>query len=267
MKQPPQWLLKGGLGAVLLAAWVLGAGPLAQAQTDSTRPPLILSKTVMVSAAVAGETLTYNLTLTNTGQSSLSGVIVTDNTPVGTTLFGLNGPEGWLMTSPGQGQMGQVTWQTANAWPPGAGVILQFIVLVDPDTAGQIINDTYTARANGWSEPVRGPAVITALRAPTPTWTPPPTYTPAPTATPTFTPPAPSQVEGSQGQQSTPTFMPVATLAAASAITPQPTSPAPSAAKTIPPDAGAELNSQGLWVAGLAVAIVMALVVVTRWRR
>jgi uncharacterized repeat protein (TIGR01451 family) len=266
MKQPPQWLLKWGLGIILLTTWALGTLPLAQAQTA---PPLALSKAV-AAPAVVGDTLTYILTITNTGHSPLSGVRVADNTPDGTTLFGLSGPSGWLMTSPGQGQVGQVAWQAENALAPGEVATLQFMVKVELGAAGQIINDGYAARAEGWPEPVRGPTVITSLRAPTPTLIPPPTHTPQPTTTPTFTPsPALSQVEGSQVEGPTLTPVPAASLIAEATptvvVTPRPTSPA---AEAIIPNGGVESDSRVLVLIGLAVLVVLSLIfVVIKWRR
>jgi len=185
-------LWRTGIQVILLLAVWLCSPWLVAAQSPEDTPPIDLAKKVTVDLAVAGNTLTYHLVLTNTGQKSLEEVVVSDTTPAGTTLFGVNSPPGWMMTTPGQGRQGQVTWQLVDPLPPGAIATLEFIVTVNLDATGPIINDTYLAEIPSWPQPITGPPVITELVSPTPTWTPPvvPTETPteAPTRAPTGAP-------------------------------------------------------------------------------
>lgn len=170
--------------AVTLTVLLLYAWPSAVAQSAGGQPPLSLSKVATSDRAVVGDTLTYLLTLTNTGQSSLEGVVVEDRTPEGTACFGVSGPSGWAMSTPGKGQPGRAVWRAEKPLPPGQTVTLRFIVTVTSGGVGQIVNGEYSARAEGWDEPVGGPPVLTALDAPTPTLTRPP----LPTVTPTQKP-------------------------------------------------------------------------------
>lgn len=164
---------------------LLGLASLAAAQSNEDQPPLAFRITPVTDQAVAGDRLTYLLTLTNTGSDALAGVTVTDETPAQTTLFGVSGPPGWMMTSPGAGRSGQVVWQAWEPFPPGQAVVLELIVTVDPLADGSLINNAYTAQAEGWAGTVTGPPVITDLIMPTPTRTPQVTPTQAPTETPT----------------------------------------------------------------------------------
>jgi uncharacterized repeat protein (TIGR01451 family) len=181
-----------------LKRWIISAGIifllwqttlLAMAQTTDSRPPLALAKVVTAEPVVAGDTLTYLITLTNTGQVSLAGIIVTDSTPEGTTIFGASGPSGWwVQMSAEQGKSGDVTWRSEQALAAGESVMLRFDVAVAPDVSGQIVSDNYQSRVEGWAEAVTGPPLITNVITPPPTWTPPPTATTVSTPTPASTP-------------------------------------------------------------------------------
>jgi uncharacterized repeat protein (TIGR01451 family) len=182
------WFLRTGMRVILpLIFWLISSW-LVAAQSAENGPKLDLSTNATNDVAVAGDTLTYLLVLTNTGPIPLEEVVVSDETPAGTTLFGVNSPSGWMMTTPGQGRTGQVVWQTVEPLPPGAEVTLEFIVTIDSDATGPIINDTYLAQVEGWSETVTGPPIVTELVSPTPTWTPPLVPTEIPTKTPTGAP-------------------------------------------------------------------------------
>jgi len=202
-------LWRAGMQVILLLAFWLCSTWLVAAQSPEDTPPIDLAKQATVGVAVAGDTLTYHLVLTNTGQIPLDEVVVSDTTPAGTTLFGVNSPPGWRMTTPGQGRMGQVTWQLVDPLPPGATAILEFIVTVNLDATGPIINDTYLAEIAGRPQPITGPPVITELVSPTPTWTPPVVPTETPTEALTRAPTgAPTKETPEQVQSPTPTSSP-----------------------------------------------------------
>ena len=247
--------LKWGMGAILLTILLLYALPFAAAQSTNDRPPLALSKVVTPEPAVAGDTLTYLITLTNTGQLSLEGVTVIDTTSVGTTIFGANGPSGWwVTTTSGQGQPGQVIWRPENPLLPGEVVTLGFIVSIASAASGPIVSDEYEARAEGWAKPVSGPPVVTELIAPTPTWTLPPLPTKTPTETPLATP------------TKIPTKTPAATAAAPPTVTLEQvhtsteihaSSPAVSSSESREVDGG---RGMIIWV-GIVVLVIVLVVV------
>jgi len=218
------------------------------AGSAQNQPPLALTKTASPGIAVTGDRLTYALTLTNTSSSPLTGITVTDVTPAGTTLFGLSGPPGWIMTSPGPNLTGSSAWRADHPLAPGEVVTLQLIVNILHDAPPRIVNDLYEARAEGWPEAVRGPAVVTLLATPTPTWTPPPrpvaaaTATPLPTQTPRPTP----TVTASVVIISTPTPLPTATTGPDTTFIPA------------QPVTGSNLTA---WVSGLAGFIIILVVI------
>lgn len=164
-------------------------------------PVLTISKSASPDPVVAGERLTYVITITNTGDIPLTGVIVTDAVPANTTFVMVSSLDGdWLMGSPGRRNMGDVIWKAQAPLPPGQAAQLQFVVKTAPANSIPIVNSAYGAIADGWEaaatgEPLRTKVVLptpTAIATPTPTSTPmPPTSTPVSTATPTPQP-APS---------------------------------------------------------------------------
>jgi uncharacterized repeat protein (TIGR01451 family) len=210
----PALKLKWGRCAALLMVLLLYASPFAAAQPANDRPPLTLSKVAASELTAAGDTLTYLLTLTNTGQLPLEGVVVEDTTPEGTTCFGVSGPPGWAMTTPGKGRPGRVAWRAESPLSPGEVATLRFIVAIAPDATGQIVNSEYEARVEGWAEPVTGPPVFTAIATPTPARTQPPLPTETPTETPVAVATAPP--DATPGQVQAPTEVPASSPTAVS---------------------------------------------------
>jgi hypothetical protein len=174
--------------------------------------------------------------------------IVSDETPAGTTLFGVNSPPGWMMTSPGQGRTGQVTWQLVEPLPSDTTATLEFIVTINLDATGPIINDTYVAQVPG-RQAITGPPVITNLVLPTPTWTPPV----APPETPTETPTRAPTKEAPATPAASATSLPDVILEQA----PSPTSTsAPTPGSPLPNSSG---EGVGIMVLGGLVLVILAL--------
>jgi uncharacterized repeat protein (TIGR01451 family) len=97
----------------------------------SNRPILSLTKTVDPAGSVApGDTLTYTLTVSNTGTLSATGVIITDTLPVSTTFIAATlphtGPVGGVITwsigavATQTNQVVTMTVQVSNTVPAGA---------------------------------------------------------------------------------------------------------------------------------------------------
>jgi uncharacterized repeat protein (TIGR01451 family) len=137
-------------------------------------PVLIISKSASPDPVVAGERLTYVITISNTQSAALTGVVVRD--------------------SPGGGNRGEVSWEALEPLLPDQTAHLEMVVQVEEGWAGLVINADYEATTGGLDDPVIGHPVTTHVVRPTPTATPSPmptatpmplTFTPIPTATPT----------------------------------------------------------------------------------
>ncbi len=130
--------------------------------------PLVITKSASPDPVLPGQNLTYILTVTNTGQTALSGVVVTDTTPVNTVFDSAGYYDGsWIVWVPSQGQPGTVRWESQAAIPAGEGQRLQLVVTVDEGVWGTITNDQYNA-GDGNGE-VQGQPVAVGVDAPTPT--------------------------------------------------------------------------------------------------
>jgi uncharacterized repeat protein (TIGR01451 family) len=188
------------LVALALKGWTVFPPQLAHAQS----PVLAIGKSASPDPVVAGGELTYIITVTNTGDVPLQGVVVTEVLPEGTVAHAMDGLDGqWVMRSANGGRV--LTWEARAPLPPGQPMRLKCIVLVDPSREQPVVNADYKAIAAGEDSPVTGQPVTVRIVSPTPTITPrpsptptpvPPTSTPIPTATPSPRPatstPAPS---------------------------------------------------------------------------
>ena len=73
-----------------------------------TSPDLALTKTGPATA-VAGTTITYNISVNNLGGASATSLSLTDAIPAGTTFVSFTAPGGWANTTPPVGGTGTVT--------------------------------------------------------------------------------------------------------------------------------------------------------------
>ena len=168
---------------------------------------LSVTKTGSPDAVVAGDSLTYTLTVTNDGPSQATGVILTDTLPAGVTFDGAN---------PSQGSCSEAAGVvTCDLGSLAGGASATVIVVVIPGAAGTVTN---TARVEGDGTDLNGDndtathdTIVDAPVPPTPTPT--PTATPVPT--PTATPPSPSPFTPTPSADATPTPQ----------LTPTPTGP------------------------------------------
>jgi uncharacterized repeat protein (TIGR01451 family) len=161
-----RWSLAFGLGLWLASAVVVYA----QQPTG-----LRLEKHADSMQATPGDRLGFTLILTNEGSDELTGLVVSDITPAGTVFFGAAGPRDWMITTPGQGQEGQVFWRSTAALGPGKSVELVLLVNVRAESEETLTSQGFTVQAAGWNAPVEGPAltipVVKPAATPAPGWT------------------------------------------------------------------------------------------------
>lgn len=131
-------------------------------------PGLHLEARADTDRVAPGEQLRFVITLANEGPDVLTGLVVRDVTPEGTTFFGAAAPRDWMITTPPQGRGGEVVWRSTAAFEPGARVELSMLVTVQAE-GGSLVSPGCTVQADGWNEPSNGPAITVAVVAPTAT--------------------------------------------------------------------------------------------------
>ena len=136
---------------------------------EAESPPLTLGKSVSPDPVVAGEELTYVVTITNTGRVPLSGVVMTDVVPRGTTFVLVSGWGGdWWMQTPPMGGQGEIVWRHDGPVAPAQVSRLRFVVQVEATNAEPIFSQGCRIMAEGWNAMV-SEAVTTQVLLPTPT--------------------------------------------------------------------------------------------------
>lgn len=95
---------------------------------------LVIVKTDSPDPVVAGQALTYTLTVTNNGPSDATGVIVTDTLPAGVTYQSATSSQGAVS------QTGGIVTATLGSLADGATATITILVTVNPATRGEIVN-------------------------------------------------------------------------------------------------------------------------------
>ena len=188
--------------------------------TDSTEP------------IIAGS-ITYQVTVANSGPASASGVLATITLPV---------EANFVLATPTQGdcnESGGVIECNLGDLAQDSTAVITIQVVIDPETEGAITTaytvDGNEADLNDANNLAMDTNQVMLLPTPTPEATPTATPTPLPTATPTPTP-SPSPVPTSMPTP-TPTTVPAPTSTATPAPTPAPATPTvrPTATSTSTP--------------------------------
>lgn len=103
-----------------------------------------IEKTATPPAVVAGESLTYGITLTNLGPSNSGATSFSDPLPAGTSFVSLVSPPGWSCSTPPVGSGGQVACSIATL--SAGSAVFTLVVEVDPAAApGSTLSNTVTA--------------------------------------------------------------------------------------------------------------------------
>ncbi|MCG3208918.1 MAG: hypothetical protein FOGNACKC_02531 [Anaerolineae bacterium] len=115
--------------------------------TVAVEADLQISKSAMPDPVVAGEIITYTLTITNAGPSDAPGVVVTDTLPLSLTLVGA--------TPSPTGQAGQTVSWNLGAAPVGSSQTIILSATVDSALAGGPITNTAVV-TGGTADPLTG---------------------------------------------------------------------------------------------------------------
>ena len=98
---------------------------------------MLLHKAVDSALATSGDVLTYTITYSNSGSEGIAALVVTDVTPAYTTFVSAaHGPlptglSGVVLTTPGVGAEGAISWTFTGILPPGGEGTVTFQVKVD----------------------------------------------------------------------------------------------------------------------------------------
>ncbi|HEX7153126.1 MAG TPA: DUF11 domain-containing protein [Thermoanaerobaculia bacterium] len=111
--------------------------------TVTASADLLLSKTDSPDPVIAGDNLSYQITITNAGPSNAAAASFTDTLPAGTTFVSLSTTGPWTCVTPPVGTTGTVTCTNPSFFPTVEFFTL--VVNVDPSVpAGTVLTNTAT---------------------------------------------------------------------------------------------------------------------------
>jgi uncharacterized repeat protein (TIGR01451 family) len=96
----------------------------------------------------AGQNLTYNIIVSNSGPLSSISDSLTDAIPAGTTFVSATAPAGWTMTTPAVGGTGIVRWFRPTSFAAGAGATFGMVVAVNSNAVGTVENTAVLTAGN-----------------------------------------------------------------------------------------------------------------------
>ncbi len=113
--------------------------------SDTLAPQADLSVTKVDTPdpVVAGNNITYTITVNNAGPGNAASVSLSDTLPTGTTFVSLSSPGGWSCTTPSVGAGGTVSCSDASL-APGSAVFTLVVAVAPSVAAGTVISNTAT---------------------------------------------------------------------------------------------------------------------------
>lgn len=131
----------------------IDTNPANDSATDTnTLTPLVdvgVTKTDGATSSVPGSTITYTVTVSNTGPSVAAGVTLTDALPAGLTgvAFASTAAGGATGNTSGTGDLNETL-----TLPPGATVVYTITATIDPAATGDLVNTVTTAVPTGTTD-------------------------------------------------------------------------------------------------------------------
>ena len=113
--------------------------------TAQARADVSIAKEASPNPVVAGQEITYTLTVTNAGPSAAADTVVTDAIPANTTFVAANAPAGWTIAAPAVGGTGTVRFTHPDV--AVGSVTLTLIVRVNVATTATAISNVATVES------------------------------------------------------------------------------------------------------------------------
>ena len=122
---------------------------------------LAITNVAAPNPVVAGQNLTYTITVANNGPDPAASVVLTDTLPASTTFVSLSTPAGWSCTTPAVGAGGSISCSTASMSVGAATFMLT--VAVAPSATGTISNTATVGSSTNDPTPANNSSVAATL--------------------------------------------------------------------------------------------------------
>jgi uncharacterized repeat protein (TIGR01451 family) len=146
------------------SACIAVAGP-------STSADIAVTKGATPDPVIAGNNITYSLTVTNLGPDDATDVVLTDNIPANTSFQSILAPPGWTCNTPPVGGTGAITCTNPLLTAAAGTANFTFDVRVNPGTSGGVVitNSASASSDVADASPSNNSASTTTLVAGSPT--------------------------------------------------------------------------------------------------